>query len=154
MSKIEPARPLVLTTEQHALLGELVEIMGQVESMLIESVKHVDPSAAGKLSKLTAGPQAKAWAKTIRGRVRDPAISAQIPVAQAELVQLAEDRNDFIHALYKGVYVEGYVQPGYQATSATRSKTGNSRSTNDLQSIRDRAATLSCVVDVIGKAVI
>src|ERR1019366_7889193 len=70
MSKIEPARPLVLTTEQHALLGELVEIMGQVESMLIESVKHVDPGATGKLSKLTAGPQAKAWAKTIRGRVR------------------------------------------------------------------------------------
>jgi hypothetical protein len=86
--------------------------------------------------------------------VSDPAISAQIPIAQAEIVQLAEDRNDFIHALYKGVYVEGYVKPGYQATSATRSKTGNSRSTNDLQSIRDRAATLSCVVDAIGKAVI
>jgi hypothetical protein len=127
MSKIEPARPLVLTTEQHALLGELVEIMGQVESVLIESVKHVDPGAVGKLSKLTAGPQAKAWAKTIKGRVRDPAISAQIPVAQAELVQLAEDRNDFIHALYKGVYVEGYVKPGTQTIFRFRESQGCSK---------------------------
>jgi hypothetical protein len=153
MSKIEPARPLVLTTEQHALLGELVEIMGLIETMLIESAKHVDPGAAGKLSKLTAGPQAEAWAKTIRDRVSDPAISALIPVARADLVHLAEDRNDFIHALYKGNYVEGYVK-GYQTTSAIRSKTGNSRPTAELQSIRDRAATLSVRVDHIVQAIV
>jgi hypothetical protein len=154
MSKIEPARSLVLTTEQHTLLGELAEIMGLIESLLIDSVEQFDAGVAGKLRKLTASPQAEAWATAIRGRVSDPAISVLIPAARTELVKLAEDRNDFIHALYENDYVDGYVEPGYQTTSATRSKTGISRPTADLQSIRDRAATLSCKVDAIGKAVV
>lgn len=154
MSQITPARPLVLTTEQHALLGEVVEIMGLIESMLIESAERVDPAAAAKLSRLTAGPQAELWAKAISGRVIDPSASAMIPGVQAELAQLAEDRNDFIHALYKGDYVAGYVQPGYQTTSAMRSKTGNSRPTSDLDSIRGRAATLSSLVDQIAKKMV
>jgi hypothetical protein len=52
-------------------------------------------------------------------------------------------------------YVEaGYFEPGIQTTSARRSKTGKSRSTGDLQGIRDRAAKLSRLIDQIAKAVI
>jgi len=154
VSNINPARSLVLTHEEHALLGELVEIMGLIENILIESVEPFDPAASIRLSGMPAGPQARLWMESINGRVTDPTVSALIPAARLELEQVAEDRNAFIHALYENDYVDGYVEPGYQTTSATRSKTGTSRPTADLQRIRDRAATLSVMVDAIGKAVI
>lgn len=154
MTKIAPARPLVLTAEQHVLLGELVEIMGQVEDMMIESAAPVDPAAAAKLKTLPGGsPQAELWAATLSGHVSDQALAAQIMAVGAELMQFANDRNDFIHALYSGDYCVGYVQPGYQATSATRSRTGSRRSTAELEAIRDRAATLSWSVDRVIKAI-
>lgn len=49
---MKPARPLVLTKEEHALLGELVEIMGLTEHMLIESVARFDAASAVKISKV------------------------------------------------------------------------------------------------------
>ena len=56
-------------------------------------------------------------------------------------------RYDFVHALFEGDYAEAdYVEPGYQATSAIRSKTGSIRPVSDLKTIRDRAAALSCSV--------
>ncbi|MBW7968624.1 hypothetical protein [Bradyrhizobium sp. BR 10289] len=150
---VQPTRPLVLTAAQHVLLGELVEIMGLIEDLLIESAERVDSVAAAKLRKLTAAPQADEWVKAITGKINDPSAAALLSAAQLELAQVAEDRNDFNHALYAGVYVRGYVQPGYQATTATRSKTGNSRSTCELAKIRDRAAALSCVVDTIADSI-
>jgi len=144
---------LVLTRDQHATLGELVEIMGLIENMLIKSAKRVDPVAAQNITKEPAGRQGKLWADAVAGRVSDPQVAAQIPSVETQLGKLAEDRNDFIHALFIGDYVQGYVEPGYQTTSARRSKTGNIRSTGDLQNIRDRAATLSCLIDHVAGAV-
>lgn len=154
MTKIAPARPLVLTAEQHVLLGELVEIVGQIEDMMIESVAPVDPAAAEKLKALSGlGPQAEQWANALSWRVSDQALASQIMDLGGELMQFAGDRNDFIHALYSGDYCVAYVQPGYQATSATRHRTGNNRSTAELEAIRDRAATLSWCVDRVIKAI-
>jgi hypothetical protein len=150
---MEPARPLVLTKEEHALLGELVEIMGLTEQMLIESAARFDAMAAGKIRQATATPQAALWAKAITGHAKDPKIAALIPVAQKELVAVADERNDFIHAIYTNDYVDDYVEPGYQTTSVTRSKTGTSRPTSDLQAIRDRAAKLSCQIAQIASAI-
>lgn len=154
MTKIPPARPLVLTAEQHVLLGELVEIVGQIEDMMIESVAPVDPAAAEELKTIPGGaPQAKRWADILSWRVSDQALASQIMAIGGELSQFADDRNDFIHALYSGDYCVGYVQPGYQATSATRHRTGNNRSTAELEAIRDRAATLSWSIDRVIKAI-
>jgi hypothetical protein len=145
---------LVLTRDEHAMLGELVEIMGLIESMLIKSAVRVDPVASRKIQNTAAGGLGRLWAKAISGRVSDAQIAALIPHAERELKEVAENRNDFVHALFEGDYVErGYVEPGYQATSARRSKTGKTRPTSDLQSIRDRAATLSCLVEQIANAV-
>ncbi|QHP70450.1 hypothetical protein EI171_26065 [Bradyrhizobium sp. LCT2] len=150
---MDPARPLVLTRDQHALLGELVEIMGLVESLVIESAERADPIAAKKITTETAKQQAKLWAKALTGRIPDPRIAAQISIAAKEYEEVAEDRNAFVHALFEGVYARGYVQPGYQATTARRSKTGTTRSTSELQAIRDRAGALSCLIDQVARAI-
>ncbi len=64
-----------------------------------------------------------------------------------EIEDFAKERNDFVHALFTGNYVSaGYASPGFQTTSARRSKTGRLRPTTDLPVIRDRAARLSCLV--------
>jgi hypothetical protein len=153
VNSIQPAQPLVLTRDHHATLGELVEIMGLIENMLIQSAERVNPVAAQNIAKETAGRQGKLWADAVTGRVGDPQVAALLPSVEQQIGKLAEDRNDFIHALYMGDYAQGYMQPGYQTTSARRSKTGNIRSTCDLQSIRDRAATLSCLINRVAGAV-
>jgi hypothetical protein len=151
---IEPAQPLVLTKDQHTILGELGEIMGLIENLLIESAERVDPSVSQKIKGQTAAGQGPLWAKAMTGRVRDAQLAALLPDAEREIREVAKDRNDFVHALFEGDYVKGYVQPGYQTTSARRSTTGKRRPTADLQSIRDRAAKLSCLIDQIAKAAI
>ena len=144
---MDPARPLVLTTEEHALLGELVEIMGLTESILAETAERFDLAAAARLRKTTAKPQAALWAEVVRNQTHDSNLIAQISAAEKEIEDVAEDRNDFVHALFEGDYAEAdYVEPGYQATSAIRSKTGSIRPVSDLKTIRDRAAALSCSV--------
>jgi hypothetical protein len=147
------ARSLVLTKEEHALLGELVEIMGLIEHILAQSVAPFDSVAAGKIRQATAKPQAGIWANAIRGRAKDPTIAALIPVAEKEIEEVAKERNDFIHALFTNDYADDYAQPGWQTTSATRSKTGKTRPTSDLSAIRDRAAKLSCLIAQIASAI-
>jgi len=151
---MDPARPLVLTSEEHALLGELVEIMGLIESILAETAERFDPLAAANLRKATAKPQAALWAKVVRGQTSDPGLLAQINTAETEIEQVAEERNDFIHALFEGDYIDAdYIEPGYQTTSAIRSKTGTSRPVSDLEAIRHRAAALSCTLAQIDRAI-
>lgn len=145
---------LVLTRDEHAMLGELVEIMGLIESVLIASTERVDPVASKKIRNATAGGQGQLWANALAGRVTDPQIAATVTQAERELKQLAEDRNDFIHALFENDYVErGYMEPGIQTTSATRSKTGVTRPTTDLERIRSRAEAVFCLIDQIARSV-
>jgi hypothetical protein len=67
--------------------------------------------------------------------------------ALARPVTVSDSRNDFIHAWFAPDYVEaGYVEPGYQTTSATRIKSGLVRPVGDLTEARDRAAGLSCLM--------
>lgn len=141
------ARPLVLTKDQHALLGELVEIIGLNEHMLAQSAARFDPAAAASIRKAPGGLQGDIWAGAIKSRLREPELAARVAAAKQEIEDVAEERNDFIHALFEGDYVEaGYVEPGYQTTSAIRSKTGKARPVSDLITIRDRAAKLSCQI--------
>lgn len=151
---MEPATPLVLTTEQHAMIGELVEIMGQVDDIMIQTVGrllNVDRAAAGKIMGSTRVEDNSAiWAHAIRNRISDTAIAELIAVAQKEIRDIAELRNDFIHALFTGDYAApGYFEPGIQTTSATRIKSGKTRSTSEIEAARNRAATLSCLVSHI-----
>ena len=88
------------------------------------------------------------WARVIGNRITNhPEIAQWVAIAQREIIDMAELRNDFIHAVYSGDYVEaGYFEPGVQTTSATRIKSGKIRSTDELKDTRDQAAALSCLV--------
>jgi hypothetical protein len=133
---------------EHVLLGELVEMMGLTEAILVETADRFDPEAAAKIRKSTMQPhKAALWAKVAKGQTNDPKILAQIDAAKTEIEEVAKERNDFIHALFEGDYAApGYMEPGYQENSAIRIKTGRRRAVSDSPAIRDRAAALSCQV--------
>jgi DNA-binding transcriptional LysR family regulator len=150
---VKPARDLVLTKEQHILLGELVEIMGQIDHMQADSAERFDPSVAKRIRGLTSGQTAAPWARLLKAQAKDQATVNLISSAENEINAVAEERNAFIHALYTNDWADGYAEPGYQTTSATRSKTGTTRSTSQLESIRDRAAKLSCLIGQIASTI-
>jgi hypothetical protein len=148
---MEPARPLVLTDQEHALIGELVEIIGLTDDIMVQTVARllrVDRAAANKIMGSTnARDNAAIWEHVIRQRTKKPTLLQLVAIAKKEMPKLAEARNDFIHALFETDYVEpGYVEPGYQTTSARRTKSGRTAPTRELESVRNRAATLSCLV--------
>lgn len=148
---MEPAHPLVLTPQEHALLGETIEIMGQVESILITTVGRllgVDGSTARQIMGSTqVRNNVATWAHVVRNRSGAPEIIKWVQEAETLSADVSADRNAFIHALYVPDYVEpGYVEPGYQTTSATKIRSGTSRPTSELRKARDSAAKLSCVV--------
>jgi hypothetical protein len=142
----EPAHSLVLTDEAHLLLGQIVEIIGLTESILARTAGRFDRAAADKIKKSVAGRQAGLWADAIIGLNDDPEMTTLISIAKKEIKDVAEDRNDFVHALFSGDYAIDYVAPGYQATSATRSKNGKTRPVSDLPAIREHVARLSCLI--------
>jgi hypothetical protein len=148
---VEPASPLVLTKEQHAFIGELIEILGQVDEIMIQTVGRllrVDREVANKIMGSTnSAVNAAIWDRVIRNRTSEAETLALVSIAMPELTAVAGSRNDFIHAQFTGTYAApGYMQPGYQATSAIRLKSGRTTPTSKLQDLRDQAATLSCLV--------
>src|SRR5260221_3776161 len=119
---MEPAYPFTLTQQDHALIGELAEIIGQIDSIMIETVVRLenDPHTRKKMGFGVASNLA-VWADAIRKHVHEPEIPKLVSFAETHVKDLPELRNDFIHAHFTGDYVEpGYVEPGYQTTSAVR----------------------------------
>ena len=146
---MEPASPLQLTAEQDRLIGEMVEILGWTDHTMIETAERLDQQTADRMRRSITVPNAVAhWSYAIKNRQNIPSDMVRlIDIAATERKKIAEDRNDFIHALFTGTYAApGYVAPGYQTTIATRIRTEATRSTSEIQELRDRAATLSCLV--------
>lgn len=152
---MEPAYPLQLTKDQHVLIGEIVEILGQCDHIMIQTIIPLDQQAANEMKQsLNVKNLVSPWTNTIRSRTCSRDVLKLIDFTVRERKEIADARNDFIHALITGDYVApGYVQPGYQATSAIRFKTGKARPTSQLQDLRDRAAMLSCAVAHIGHCI-
>lgn len=148
---MEPAYPFVLTSNEHSLIGEMVEIMGTIDNTMIETVARmlgVNRATANTIMGSTkAASNGSIWAEVVRSRFNDPEISDLVNSAVRELADAAQARNDFIHALFTPDYVEaGYMEPGIQTTSATRIKSGKSRPTSEVQGARDAIARLSCLI--------
>ena len=137
---MEPAYPLVLTDQGHALVGEMVEILGLTDHVMIETVARLDQSAVDKMKRSTNVPYAvaiwayavKGWAYAIGGRTNSPDVSKLVDIAVRERKEIAEILNDFIHSLFTRDFVAG-----------------KTRTTSELQALRDRAATLSCLIEHI-----
>src|SRR6266446_1078776 len=134
---MKPAYPIVLTSQDHALLGEVVEIMGQTDDIIVGTVArllNIDRPAANKIMGSTRiADNVRVWAREIRNRSQTSDVSKLVGIAKKRIKELAEYRNDFIHALFTNDYADNYVEPGYQTTTATRRKSGKSRPVSDLQ---------------------
>jgi hypothetical protein len=146
---MEPASPVLLAAGKHRLLGEMAEILGWTDHTMIETAERLDSSAADRIRRSTTVPTAVAyWSYAIRNRQNIPSDLARlVDLAAKERNKIAIDRDDFIHALFTEDFaVPGHMAPGYQTTTAAGISTGATRSTSEIQELRDRAATLSCLV--------
>jgi hypothetical protein len=152
---MEPAYSLMLTKDQHALVGEIVEILGITDHIMMETVKPLDPQAAEDMKGIVnVAKFVSPWANAVRGYTSVPDLLKLVDFAVQERIDIADTRNDFIHVLFVGnIFAPGYVEPGYQETSAIRFRTGKPRSTNELPNLRARAAMLSCVVAHTGHCI-
>jgi hypothetical protein len=147
---MEPASPLLLAAGKHRLLGELAEILGWTDHTMIETAERLDSSAADRMRRSTTVPTAVAyWSYAIKNRQNIPSeLGRLVDLAAKERNRIAIDRDDFIHALFTGKFaaVLGHMAPGYQTTKVAGISTGATRSTSEIQELRDRAAMLSCLV--------
>ena len=147
---MEPASPLQLTAEQHRLIGEMVEILGWTDHTMIETAERLDSSAADRMRRSITVPAAVAyWSYAIKNRQNIPSeLGRLVDLAAKERNRIAIDRDEFIQALFTGAFavVLGHMAPGYQTTTVAGISTGATRSTSEIQELRDRAATLSCLV--------
>jgi hypothetical protein len=122
----------------------MVEILGWTDHTMIETAERLDSSAADRMRRSTTVPTAVAyWSYAIKNRQNIPSeLGRLVDLAAKERNRIAIDRDDFIHALFTGKFaaVLGHMAPGYQTTA------GATRSTSEIQELRDRAAMLSCLV--------
>jgi hypothetical protein len=77
---MKPACPLALTTEQHTLIGETVEILGWTDHTMIETAERLDKQIADRMRRSTTVPHAVAhWAYAIKiakiSPLRSPGLS-------------------------------------------------------------------------------
>ena len=126
---MEPATPLVLTSDEHAMIGELVEIMGQIDDTMIETVGRllkINRTAAAKIMVSNrVADNAAIWSQIIEDRTNDPGLSAFVAIGVSELKAMAELRNDFIDALFTPDYVEaGYENQGIRQRQQPGSSPG------------------------------
>jgi hypothetical protein len=145
---LEPAYPLALTTSQHALIGETVEILGMTDHIMMETVKPLDQHAVSRMRGGNVPTVISIWAKAVRGATAETDLLKLVDFTERERKEIADARNDFIHGLFIGNYVSaGYVSPGYQTTSVVPFRSGKGpRQTSELEALRERAALVSCVV--------
>jgi hypothetical protein len=124
---MEPAYPLVLTDQGHALVGEMVEIIELADHTMIETVGRLDEPAADRMKRSTDVKYSIAtWSYAVKGCNKSPDVAKLVDLAVRERKEIAENRNDFVHSLSTG---------GYAA-----------RSISELEALRDRAASLSCLI--------
>lgn len=124
---MEPAYPLVLTDLGHQLIGEIVEILELSDHIMVETVERLDPPAVERMKRFTDVNYSLAmWSYAVKGHVTSPDVKKLVDIAVREGKEIAGSRNDLVHSLSTGDYA--------------------ARSISELEALRDRAATLSCLI--------
>lgn len=158
---MEPAFLLLLSDEQHAQLGELTAIIGQVDEILIRTVAHlltVERAAANRIMGSTKiSDNAGIWSELIRAKTKDDEIHWLVSHVMAEIQLVSAARNDFIHAWFQmtrkgGAWSSAFGNAfgdswgGSPVLEARRVKSDKPRAVSELPDVRNRAARLSCLV--------
>ncbi|MFC3324290.1 hypothetical protein [Mesorhizobium cantuariense] len=161
---MEPAFKLLLSDDQHAVLGELTAILGQVDEILIRTVAkllNVQRGTANRIMGSTkVSDNAGIWAEVIRAKTTDEDTLWLVTHTLAEIQIVSAARNDFIHAWFQivqrgGAWADGVWKAGVwrdgvwgdkAVLEARRVKSDKPRPVSDLQAVRDQSARLSCLV--------
>ncbi|MGO4640305.1 hypothetical protein AB4Z43_17895 [Mesorhizobium sp. 2RAF45] len=141
---MEPAFMLLLSNEQHAQLGELTAILGQVDEILIRTVAtllDIKRTAANRIMGSTrVSDNAGIWSELIRAKTTDLDILWLVTHALTEINDVSAARNDFIHAWFQvtrragawadGVWKEGVWRDGVWGDKAVLEARAGSSLTN------------------------
>lgn len=155
-----PAYHVPLNDNQFKLIGEICAIQGQIEWMMLNTVWFalgVNKELALRIMGSTAiGTNADIWIQCVRKKQRNKFLLAMAERAFADIKDLAEGRNDFVHAAYfarhaddperQFVYIahEGMepLDEGVEAV-AVRVRNQKTVSVDKLKTVRDAAAEIS-----------
>ena len=161
---VTPAYAIPLSQTELSLIGEICAIQGQIEFLMqtitrtLLGVDHVTVLAI--LGSTTIGTNADIFIKIVRLKVLShPNGLCAAEFAYAGIRELAEGRNDFVHALYAhAAGPDGFVLAlEHRARApmkvvAIRMKKHTRREVTDLQLVRDHAAKISCALAFLNQA--
>jgi hypothetical protein len=155
-----PAYHIPLDDEQLKLIGEICAIQGQIEWMMLNTVWFalgIEQQLANRIMGSTSiGTNADIWIRCVRKKQRNKYMLAMAERAFSDIKDLAEGRNDFVHATYFArrpeqpdtpftfVAEEGTppVEFGVEAV-AVRVRNQKTVPVSKLKSVRDAAAEIS-----------
>ncbi len=169
---VKPAYLIPLTPQNLALLGELVVILGQIEEEMVQGVTALiqadRPTTEKVMGASKMANKAGIWSALIKLRhSKNETLLRWVDYACEELSDLSQDRNDFVHANWQHLVQVSRMQDGAlvpitklaMRLSSNREPSANpeglarriqnfskSRSGEELQQVRDKAAALSCVI--------
>ena len=165
---MDPAYIIPLNQKELTLLGELTVIMGQIDDIMIQTVRpllDVDRATANKiLGSSKVADNVEIWASVIRNRTDDEDILWLVEIAIKEIQAVSEGRNDFIHAVFtmrvlaRTIGTSGGTPPippipipfddmfERLPPAARRVRNEKVRSVDELKTVRDQAGHLSCLV--------
>jgi hypothetical protein len=157
---MEPAFHIPLSDDELRLIGEICAIQGQIEySMhnIVQRLLQTGTSATRKiLGSTSIGTNSDVFIHIVRDKCQFPELKGIAEDVHAKIRDLAEGRNDFVHALYaigkEGdssfalVSGAGRPHPAFNHTIAIRIRSGKRRAVDAISSVRDTAARISCAL--------
>jgi hypothetical protein len=155
-----PAYHIPLRQKDLALIGEICAIQGQIEWMMLNTVRDaldIEKALALRIMGSTAiGANSDIWMRCVRKKQRNKYILAMAERAVADIKELSEGRNDFVHAAYFArrksepdkpftFYAERGARPLPTGLEAVAVRVRNQRTipVSKLQSVRDAASVIS-----------
>jgi hypothetical protein len=157
-----PAYDIPLTKTQLQTLGELCAIQGQVEYLMIETLVHTADFSRETARKILGSTGIRAnseiWIALIREKQWKDKETLEYAEAAYKLIKdLAEGRNDFVHAIFAWGAAGGWTLTGFvpktklptgeRSAVAIRIRNAKQRSADELPKVRDQAAEISRILD-------
>ena len=157
---MDPAYHIPLGADRLKLIGEICAIQGQIEWMMQNTVREAfkvdNPLTQRIMGSTSIGTNAEIWIGVVRRKQRRKGILAHAEQAFRDIKDLAEGRNDFVHAVYftknpgsrTGMFIRvaeaGSHNPANSRTAiAVRVRNRKEVSVRKLAEVRDIAAAIS-----------
>lgn len=159
---MKPAYHIPLSEGDLRTLGELTAIIGQIDEAMAATVNgliNADRATTNIImGSSKVADNANIWSALIKARTADEDVLWLVEHALAEIQSVSKGRNDFIHAFYQMgpfKFKEARTRPDTNdvtvilsagPATARRIRGEKQRPVAELESVRDQAARLSCLV--------